>query len=75
MLKHIILSSKPFVGAHSFDLACSICEKMLSAGELPEIEKVGKVITYLCKGSKAKDAHLIYLFAKEKGRYHLLFIF
>ncbi|XP_057470970.1 pentatricopeptide repeat-containing protein At3g02650, mitochondrial [Actinidia eriantha] len=52
-----------------FDWACSICENMLSAGELPESEKVGKVISYLCKGSKAKEAHVIYLFAKEKGRY------
>uniref|UniRef100_A0A5B7BX50 Pentacotripeptide-repeat region of PRORP domain-containing protein n=1 Tax=Davidia involucrata TaxID=16924 RepID=A0A5B7BX50_DAVIN len=52
-----------------FDWACSVCEKMLNAGDLPDGEKIGKIISYLCKGSKAKDAHMVYLWAKEKNRY------
>ncbi|KAL7198028.1 hypothetical protein ACSBR2_020531 [Camellia fascicularis] len=52
-----------------FDWACSVCEKMLNVGKLPESEKVGKIISFLCKGAKAKDAHLVYLLAKDKDRY------
>ncbi|KAI8556000.1 hypothetical protein RHMOL_Rhmol05G0218800 [Rhododendron molle] len=52
-----------------FDWACSVCDSMKSAGELPESEKVGKIISFLCKGSKAEDAHSVYLLAKEKNRY------
>ncbi|XP_058094326.1 small ribosomal subunit protein mS80 (rPPR6) [Magnolia sinica] len=48
-----------------FDDAWFVCEKMLSSGNLPESEKIGKIIAGLCKGSKAKDAHLIYLMAKD----------
>ncbi|KAL8482229.1 hypothetical protein ACS0TY_028400 [Phlomoides rotata] len=43
-----------------------VCEKMLSADLLPDAEKVGKIITLLCKGGMEKDAHLIYLYAKDK---------
>ncbi|XP_052190666.1 pentatricopeptide repeat-containing protein At3g02650, mitochondrial [Diospyros lotus] len=52
-----------------YEWACSVSEKMLDAGQLPDSDKVGKIISYLCKGGKAKDAHLIYLFAKEKDIY------
>ncbi|XP_075644709.1 small ribosomal subunit protein mS80 (rPPR6)-like [Castanea sativa] len=51
-----------------FDWAWSVCEKMLDEGSLPENEKVGKIISWLCKGRKAKDAHSVYLFAKEKNQ-------
>lgn len=52
-----------------FDWASSVCDKMISDGKLPERERVGKTISFLCKGSKAKDAHSVYLLAKEKDRY------
>ncbi|KAL3641220.1 hypothetical protein CASFOL_016188 [Castilleja foliolosa] len=46
--------------------ASSVCEKMLSADKLPGSEKVGKIISYLCKGDLTKDAHLVYIYAKDK---------
>ncbi|KAF8394393.1 hypothetical protein HHK36_020601 [Tetracentron sinense] len=52
-----------------FDWAWSVCEKMLNAGSLPDSEKIGKIISCFCRGSKAKDAHLVYLMAKEKNKY------
>ncbi|KAJ4969478.1 hypothetical protein NE237_016179 [Protea cynaroides] len=50
-----------------YDWAWSVCEKMLTTGNLPDSEKVGKIICFFCKGSRAKDAHLVYLMAKEKN--------
>ncbi|KAJ8531167.1 hypothetical protein K7X08_026601 [Anisodus acutangulus] len=51
-----------------YDWASTVCEKMLSADMLPKgAEKVGKIVSFLCKGSKTKDAHLVYLSAKEKN--------
>ncbi|KAM7490436.1 hypothetical protein LguiA_033357 [Lonicera macranthoides] len=50
-----------------FDWAVSVCEKMLNEGILPEKEKTGRIISLLCKGSKAKDAHSVYVSMKEKG--------
>ncbi|XXG62107.1 hypothetical protein AAC387_Pa05g0540 [Persea americana] len=52
-----------------FDSAGSVCEKMLNSGELPNGEKIGKVIVGLCKGSNMRDAHSVYLMAKEKHKY------
>ncbi|XP_043704388.1 pentatricopeptide repeat-containing protein At3g02650, mitochondrial-like [Telopea speciosissima] len=52
-----------------YDWAWSVCEEMLSTGNLPDSEKVGKTICCFCKGSRAKDAHLVYLMAKEKNKY------
>ncbi|KAI3464560.1 hypothetical protein Pfo_021223 [Paulownia fortunei] len=49
--------------------ACSVCEKMLNAEKLPNAERVGKIISYLCKGGMTKDAHLVYLYAKDKKIY------
>ncbi|KZV28820.1 pentatricopeptide repeat-containing protein mitochondrial-like [Dorcoceras hygrometricum] len=49
-----------------YDWAFLACEKMLEADKLPDSERVGKIISYLCKGDRAKDAHLIYLYAKDK---------
>lgn len=51
-----------------FDWAVSVCETMVSAGKLPDSEKVGNIITGLCKGKKAKDAHALYLFAKKQDK-------
>ncbi|KAI0529212.1 hypothetical protein KFK09_001759 [Dendrobium nobile] len=49
------------------DTAWSVCEKMLNSGGLPDVEKIGKIITFFCKGKKAKEAHLVYLLAKENN--------
>lgn len=48
-----------------FDWACSVSEKMLNAGKLPDSGKVGKIVSHLCKGKKLKDARAVYLWAKE----------
>ncbi|KAF2286395.1 hypothetical protein GH714_016680 [Hevea brasiliensis] len=42
---------------------------MLNAEALPDSEKVGKIICWFCKGSRANDAHMIYMLAKEKNKY------
>ncbi|KAL2538473.1 Pentatricopeptide repeat-containing protein [Forsythia ovata] len=52
-----------------FDWACSICEKMVHEDKLSSSERVGKIISHLCRGSKAKDAHSVYLSAKDKKIY------
>ncbi|XP_057795679.1 pentatricopeptide repeat-containing protein At3g02650, mitochondrial [Salvia miltiorrhiza] len=49
-----------------YNWAWSVCEKMLTADKLPDAGKVGKIISYLCKGGMGKDAHLVYLYAKDK---------
>lgn len=49
-----------------YSWAWSVCEKMLSADKLPDAARVGKIISYLCKGGMGKDAHLVYLYAKDK---------
>lgn len=51
-----------------YDWAWIVCEKMLDQGPLPDSEKIGKIICWFCKGSKAKDAHKVYLLAKEKSK-------
>ncbi|MCD7458336.1 hypothetical protein HAX54_037951 [Datura stramonium] len=50
-----------------YDWASTVCEKMLNADMLPGAEKVGKIVSFLCKGNKSRDAHLVYLLAKEKN--------
>ncbi|KAI5668641.1 hypothetical protein M9H77_18494 [Catharanthus roseus] len=52
-----------------FDLASSVCDKMLIAEKLPDAEKIGKIISHLCRGKKLKDAHNIYIWAKENNKY------
>ncbi|KAK3010710.1 hypothetical protein RJ639_010923 [Escallonia herrerae] len=51
-----------------FDWAGSVCEEMLNAGELPDKDKTGTLIRYLCKGQNSKVAQAVYLAAKEKDR-------
>ncbi|XVF19224.1 hypothetical protein REPUB_Repub11eG0091400 [Reevesia pubescens] len=51
-----------------YDWAWSVCEKMLDGESLPDAEQVGKIISWFCKGGKAKDAHTVYLLAKEKNK-------
>ncbi|KAJ8760054.1 hypothetical protein K2173_010910 [Erythroxylum novogranatense] len=52
-----------------FDSAYSVCEKMLNAALLPDNKNVGKIISWMCKGSKLKVAHLVYMMAKEQNKY------
>ncbi|KAL0360278.1 UNVERIFIED_CONTAM: Pentatricopeptide repeat-containing protein, mitochondrial [Sesamum radiatum] len=49
-----------------YNWASSVCEKMLNAGNLPDGGRVGKIISYLSKGGLTKDAHLVYMYAKDK---------
>ncbi|KAI4297714.1 hypothetical protein L6164_037590 [Bauhinia variegata] len=49
-----------------FDWAWSVCQKMLDAHCLPDGEKVGKIISGLCKGRRTGDAHAVYVAAMEK---------
>lgn len=52
-----------------FEWASSVCDRMLSAEKLPDSEKVGRIISHLCQGKKLKDAHTVYLFARENNKY------
>ncbi|XP_077227319.1 tetratricopeptide repeat (TPR)-like superfamily protein [Tasmannia lanceolata] len=63
------LTIEALCGRSMFDVAWSVCEKMINSGNLPDSEKIGKIIAGLCKGSKAKDAHLVYLIAKENNKH------
>ncbi|EPS67392.1 hypothetical protein M569_07383 [Genlisea aurea] len=49
-----------------FEWGRLVCEKMLNAEKLPEIKRIEKIIFFLCKGGMARDAHLVYLYAKDK---------
>ncbi|XVF69695.1 hypothetical protein PTKIN_Ptkin11bG0102700 [Pterospermum kingtungense] len=51
-----------------YDWAWSVWEKMLDGGSLPDGEQVGKIISWFCKGDKAKNAHTVYLLGKEKNK-------
>ncbi|XVF47444.1 hypothetical protein PTKIN_Ptkin03bG0109000 [Pterospermum kingtungense] len=51
-----------------YDRAWSVCEKMLDGESFPDGEEVGKIISWFCKGGKAKDAHIVYLLAVEKNK-------
>ncbi|XP_021278518.1 pentatricopeptide repeat-containing protein At3g02650, mitochondrial [Herrania umbratica] len=48
--------------------AWSVCEKMLDGESLLDGERVGKIISWFCRGGKAENAHTVYLFAKEKNK-------
>lgn len=50
-----------------YDWACSVCVKMVDAQKFPDTVKLGNIISLLCKGKKARDAHLVYVAAKAKG--------
>uniref|UniRef100_A0ACD5Y252 Uncharacterized protein n=1 Tax=Avena sativa TaxID=4498 RepID=A0ACD5Y252_AVESA len=52
---------KAMVGA-----AWDVCEKMVSSGCFPDGKKTGEIVTFFCKGKKVKEAHSVYLAAKEK---------
>uniref|UniRef100_A0A0D9V903 Pentacotripeptide-repeat region of PRORP domain-containing protein n=1 Tax=Leersia perrieri TaxID=77586 RepID=A0A0D9V903_9ORYZ len=48
------------------DAAWRVCEAMIGSGCFPDGEKVGGIVTFLCKKKKVKEAHSVYLAAKEK---------
>ncbi|KAL5220426.1 hypothetical protein ABZP36_025139 [Zizania latifolia] len=48
------------------DAAWRVCEKMIGSGCFPDGEKVGDIVTFFCKRKKVKEAHSVYLAAKEK---------
>ncbi|XP_078441400.1 tetratricopeptide repeat (TPR)-like superfamily protein [Wolffia australiana] len=50
------------------DAACSVCEKMINSGELPDADQMGKIISFFCKMKRAKEAYLVYLLSKEKSK-------
>ncbi|KAF6164641.1 hypothetical protein GIB67_032869 [Kingdonia uniflora] len=52
-----------------YDWAWTICEQMLNTGNWPDCKKIGNLISCFCDGGKAKDAHLVYLMAKDKDKY------
>ncbi|CAH1420263.1 unnamed protein product [Lactuca virosa] len=52
-----------------FDRVGLVCERMLSEDKLPEAGKLGSIISYLCKAGMVKEAHSVYLSAKEKQKF------
>ncbi|VFQ86862.1 unnamed protein product [Cuscuta campestris] len=50
-----------------YEWACSACAKMIDAQKFPDACKLGNIISLLCKGKRARDAHLVYVAAKAKG--------
>ncbi|CAH2055279.1 unnamed protein product [Thlaspi arvense] len=48
--------------------ACSVCEKMLKSGVLPEGDQIGNIITWFCKEGKAEEAYSVYELAKAKEK-------
>ncbi|TKY57016.1 Pentatricopeptide repeat-containing protein mitochondrial [Spatholobus suberectus] len=52
----------------AFDWACGVCGKMVDAQTLPDGEKIGAILSWLCKGKKAKEAHGVHVAAMEKGK-------
>lgn len=47
--------------------AFSVFDKMIDMEKVPEDGgKVGRIISWFCKAKRAKDAHLVYMLAKEK---------
>ncbi|KAK7277120.1 hypothetical protein RIF29_18270 [Crotalaria pallida] len=51
-----------------FDQAWSVCQKMLDAETMPDGEKIGKIVSWFCKGNLVRQAHLVYVAAKDKGK-------
>ncbi|KAF3448908.1 hypothetical protein FNV43_RR09625 [Rhamnella rubrinervis] len=52
-----------------FEFAWSVSQRMIDAETLPDGLKIGKLISWFCKGRKAKDAHLLYTLAKDRKQY------
>ncbi|CAN0924235.1 Pentatricopeptide repeat-containing protein At3g02650, mitochondrial [Linum grandiflorum] len=51
-----------------FDWAWTVCEKMLNAEALPEDpNQVGKIVSWFCRANRPKDAHTVFMLAKEKN--------
>ncbi|XP_074280852.1 uncharacterized protein LOC141605843 [Silene latifolia] len=52
-----------------YEWSLSVSQKMLDAGMLPDSCKVGDIISFYCKGLKSKEAHAVYLAARQKNMY------
>lgn len=48
------------------DAAWRVCDGMISSGCFPDGEKVGDIVMFFCKKKKVKEAHSVYITAKEK---------
>ena len=54
----------------AFDSAWSVCRKMIDSQSLPDDgEKVGNIVSWFCKGKKSREAHEVYMAAKEKSKH------
>lgn len=51
-----------------FNLAQFVCQKILHANRIPDDEKMGRILSWLCKGEKAKEAYVVYMEAIENKR-------
>lgn len=47
----------------------SIVEKMMGSGLVPDKQRLGNVISWLCKGKMSKEAHSVYLFVKQNKKH------
>ncbi|ESQ49849.1 hypothetical protein EUTSA_v10020352mg [Eutrema salsugineum] len=48
--------------------ACSVCEKMIKSGVLPEGHQIGNIITWFCKEGKSEEAYSVYELAKAQEK-------
>uniref|UniRef100_A0A1J3EJA0 Pentatricopeptide repeat-containing protein, mitochondrial n=2 Tax=Noccaea caerulescens TaxID=107243 RepID=A0A1J3EJA0_NOCCA len=48
--------------------ACSVCEKMLKSGVLPERDEIPNSITWFCKEGKAEEACSVYELATSQSK-------
>ncbi|KAL8166226.1 hypothetical protein V2J09_007725 [Rumex salicifolius] len=51
-----------------FNWASLVANKMLDSSILPESEKIGQIICSFCRGQHPKEAHLVYLSAKQHSK-------
>ncbi|KAL1357222.1 hypothetical protein HN51_009177 [Arachis hypogaea] len=53
----------------AFDLAWSVCRKMIdSQMVLEDVEKIGSMVSWFCKGKMAREAHEVYMAMEEKRK-------
>lgn len=45
------------------ELVCSVCQKMIAAQRFPDGEKMGRIISWLCRDGTFKEAHAVYMAA------------
>ncbi|KAF7837049.1 pentatricopeptide repeat-containing protein [Senna tora] len=52
-----------------FDWAWTVSEEMVYTQRIPDADKVGKIISWFCKGINAKAAHAVYVAARENKQH------